>query len=69
VHAQGADVGRGKPRGRAGLNPVRPRREVVCIDATSVEADRELLKGALHRVDDDVRGVAVDPGDVGGFDP
>jgi hypothetical protein len=34
-----------------------------------MEAHRELLQSALNRVDDDVGGVAVDPGDTGRLDP
>jgi len=50
-----------------GLDAVRSRL-LVRRGRAGVEADRELLTGALYLVDDDVVGVAVDPGDTGQFD-
>jgi len=67
VHGEFAGVdGVGPLRGN-GLDAVRSRL-LVRRGRAGVEADRELLTGALYLVDDDVIGVAVDPGDTGQFD-
>ena len=57
------------PAGRAGLDAVRTRpRAPARLDGHRVETQRELLVNAAVRVDEHVRGVAVDPGQPGDLD-
>src|SRR3954449_3320561 len=68
MHGQVGDVGGVAPADGVGLDPVRSWRFAVIVGGDGVEAQGELLVDAAVGVDQDVAGVAVDPGDRGEFD-